>query len=170
MKLNLGCGTDYREDFVNIDGSDALPKIDCRIDFTDDTLVYYFRLGSIEFILANDVVEHLFHWEAIRLFKDMFLVLQPGGAIEIRVPDVEYILNSHYTVETKILLLYGGQETPQGTDAEMDKSRANWPQFFCHKYGWTRPSMESALRSVGFTDVRTESSGFNLIAYATKPK
>ena len=28
MKLNVGCGTDYREGFINIDGSSELPKVD----------------------------------------------------------------------------------------------------------------------------------------------
>ncbi len=75
MKLNVGCGTDYREGFVNIDGGSELSKVDKIIDISKDTLRAHFPDGSVDFILANDIVEHHFHWEASKILQDFFLIL-----------------------------------------------------------------------------------------------
>jgi len=169
-KLNVGCGTDYRAGFINIDGSSALSQVDRVVDLGQESLLDHFTPGEIDFILANDVVEHHFHWEAVRILRDFFALLQPGGAAEIRVPDVNYIIKSwRLSIEQKIVLLYGGQDIPQGTDAEMDASRARYPQYFCHKYGWTMQSLRAELEKIGFANVHCKRAGTNFIAYATKP-
>ena len=169
MKLNVGCGTDYRDGFINIDGSDELPKIDKRIDIATESLLDHFQKDSVSYILANDIVEHHFHWEAVRIVSEFFEILEKGGKAEIRVPDTEFIIKSwRLSTEQKIKLMYGGQDIPQGRDAEMDESRKQFPQYFCHKYGWTRKSMSSALKEIGFSQVSCERAGSNFIAFATK--
>lgn len=168
-KLNVGCGTDYRAGFINIDGSTKLPKIDKLIDISHSSLLDHFNANSIEFILANDIVEHHFHWEAVRLFKEFHALLMAGGIVEIRVPDAQYIVNSwRLPMARKITLLFGGQDIPQRTDAEMDVSRETYPQFFCHKYGWTKESMKKELEQIGFSAVSCKRVGTNLVTKATK--
>jgi predicted SAM-dependent methyltransferase len=138
MKLNIGCGTDYREGFVNIDGSNTLPKVDKVIDISSESLLPHFNEGEVEYILANDIIEHHFHWEAVRVMKEFYALLVKGGQVEIRVPDSEIIIKSwRLSIEKKLNLLFGGQDIPQGCDQKMDESRKQFPQFFCHKFGWT---------------------------------
>jgi predicted SAM-dependent methyltransferase len=60
MKLNIGCGTDYREGFINIDGSSVLPRVDKVIDISSEELTSHFKSGEIKHILANDIIEHHF--------------------------------------------------------------------------------------------------------------
>jgi len=55
-KLNVGCGTDYREGFINIDGSGVLSHVDRVIDVGKESLLNYFSHGEFDFILANDIV------------------------------------------------------------------------------------------------------------------
>lgn len=164
MKLNVGCGTDYKEGFINIDGSDALPRVDKVINFNDDRLVNHF--GEVDHILCNDFVEHFFHWEALELLRDFLLVLKTKGTAEIRVPDSEWIINADRSVEWKLRQMFGGQDTQQG---KMDFSRAEYPQFFCHKYGWTRERMSKDLKGLGFTNLRFEQVGANFVTRAEKP-
>jgi len=38
MKLNIGCGTDYRKGFINVDGSNTLPRVDRIIDLEKESL------------------------------------------------------------------------------------------------------------------------------------
>ena len=169
MKLNIGCGTDYRAGFVNVDGSDTLNKVDKVIDISCEKLTTHFSEGSIEFILANDIIEHHFHWEAQDILRQFYSILADGGSVEIRVPDTEYIIRSwRMPLERKIVLLYGGQDIPQGSNEEMNSSRKQFPQYFCHKYGWTRETLSKSLRDIGFQDVRTERAKTNFIAYAKK--
>jgi len=169
LKLNIGCGTDYREGFINVDGSNSLARVDKVIDISSETLLTYFNKGEINYILANDIIEHHYHWEAVQIMSDFYALLVAGGQVEIRVPDAEYIIKSwRLKLDQKLNLLFGGQDISQGHDVEMDESRKKFPQFFCHKYGWTRQSMEKELQMIGFSKVITKRADTNFIAYATK--
>lgn len=169
MKLNIGCGTDYKDGFINIDGSYTLEKVDKVLDLDKESLLDHFQAKSVDFILANDVIEHHFHWQAIRLLTEFYKLLMPEKTAEIRVPDAQYIIESlQAPIEEKLRLLFGGQEISQGVDAIMDQSRMNYPQFFCHKYGWTMKDLKADLLKIGFNDVYCKRSETNFIAYATK--
>lgn len=167
-KLNIGCGTDYRDGFINIDGSDVLSRVDKVIDIGKTSLLKHFSRGEIHFILANDIVEHYFHWESVSLLRDFYELLAAGGHAEIRVPDAKYIMNSwRLSIDQKIVLLFGGQDLAQG-NAAMDASRAKYPQFFCHKYGWTMDSMQRELKRIGFSRIVCKRQDTNFVALATK--
>ena len=170
IKLNVGCGTDYREGFINIDGSSCSFKVDKRIDLCSESLLDCFEQDSVDYILANDIIEHFFHWEAVKVLKEFYAILKPSGKCEIRVPDTEYIIKSwRLTFAKKMNLLYGGQDFSQGDNKEMNESRKKFPQYFCHKYGWTRKTMEQELNGIGFSKIKTQRAGLNFIALAEKP-
>jgi hypothetical protein len=167
IKLNVGCGFDYRDGFVNIDGSDALPRIDKVVDLSSERLTDHYPADSVDHILANDFVEHHFHWEAVALLRDFHQILKPQGTLEIRVPDVtRIVIDPRISMEEKITLLYGGQDISQGKGDEV--SRALYPDFFCHKYGYTRKTMTRELSALGFGSIQTQRAGANFIATAAK--
>jgi predicted SAM-dependent methyltransferase len=169
IKLNIGCGTDYRPGFINIDGSGTLSRVDAIIDLGRASLTEHFGVETVDHVLANDILEHFYHWEAVALLKDFYQVLKPGGTCEIRVPDCEWILGRwRYSSEEKLTLLFGGQDVPQGRSAEMDRSRKENPSYFCHRYGWTRKRMRRELRALGFSSVKTRRAHTNFLTYATK--
>lgn len=169
LKLNIGCGTDYRAGFINIDGSSTLYKVDKVIEMDGSSLLKHFEPNSVDYILANDIVEHFFRWEAENLLRAFHTILKPAAKCEIRVPDTEYILKSwRLPFATKLNLLYGGQDVPQGENEAMNESRKNFPQFFCHKYGWTRKTMSQLLKEIGFVHISTTRAGVNFIALAEK--
>jgi len=165
VKLNIGCGTDYRQGFINIDGSRHV-RSDKIIDFTRESLLSHFDKNSVDLILANDIIEHLYRWEAEQMIREFFDLLREEGRVQIKVPDGEHILNNKsYSVDKKLFLLFGGQDRPQGV---MDSSRQEFPQFFCHKYGWTQKAMKLLLEVVGFKNVETRNIGNNFVVGATR--
>lgn len=169
MKLNIGCGTDYRPGFINIDASSELNKVDRIINISVDSLADHFEENSVDFILANDIIEHHFHWEAVRILRDFHRILKPGSECEIRVPDCEKIIRSwRFSIENKLTFLFGGQDVPQGIQPDMEASRQKSPHLFCHKYGWTRARMKAELSGIGFTKIAFKSSGTNFTTKATK--
>ncbi|MCK4664222.1 MAG: hypothetical protein KAT68_15240 [Bacteroidales bacterium] len=169
IKLNIGCGTDYRKDFINIDGSNSLEKVDKIIKIPEESLLNFYGKNSIDFILCKDFIEHHFHWEAIKILTEFYEILKKDSMIEIRVPDCEYIIRSRkFKIKTKLTLLFGGQDIPQGVDKEMDKSRKEFPQFFCHKFGWTKFSMKNDLLNIGFYIINIKRVGTNFIVIAKK--
>lgn len=167
LKLNVGCGFDIRPGYVNIDGSAVLPGVDQVIDLRSERLHRHYRDGSVDEIVAQDFVEHHFHWQAVELLEDFHQALRPGGRLSIRVPDTtRIILDPRIPIARKIVLLYGGQDKSQGKGDEA--SRALYPEFFCHMYGWTRREMRAELTRIGFSSVRTRSARTNFIAEAVK--
>jgi predicted SAM-dependent methyltransferase len=172
MKLNVGCGYDYREGFVNIDGDGTLPRVDQVIDLSAESVRRYYGPGSesgplVDHVLASDFIEHHFHWEAVRLIADFFAILKPGGTIEFRLPDFLSIINGNHPVRQKIMMLFGGQDIPQG---ESDPShRQKFPQYFAHKYAYTIETMSEELRRAGFDQIEARPAGTNFIITARKP-
>jgi SAM-dependent methyltransferase len=79
-KLNLGCGQDYREGWINVDisatvGADVVHDI-CKLPLP-------FADNQFDEILCNDILEHV---EYTPVLKDLHRILAPGGAVHIRVP------------------------------------------------------------------------------------
>jgi len=167
IKLNVGCGFDYREGFVNIDGSDLLPRVDKVIDLNNDSLLNHFDIETVDFILAIDFIEHLFHWEAVKILNDFYKLLKSNARLELQLPDFKYICNAwHIPIEKKINSLYGGQDIKQ--NSKRDIYREKFPEFFCHKYGYTQKTMKRELKQVGFSVVKTKRRRKNFYAEAIK--
>jgi hypothetical protein len=169
IKLNVGCGLDYREGFINIDGRDDLPRVDQFINLSKKSLLDFFEEGMIDYVLANDFIEHHFHWQGVSLLKEFFMLLKLGGTLEMRLPDFEYIVNAQdITIGQKITLLFGGQDIPQGEAYPL--SRKKFPEFFCHKYAYTSETMSRELEAIGFKVIEIVSTGTNFVVKARKPE
>lgn len=81
IKLNLGCGRDIRPGFVNVD-IEPLPEADMKHDL--NRTPYPFKAGSAEYILMDNVLEHL--RDPIASIMECARILQPGGVLHILVP------------------------------------------------------------------------------------
>lgn len=79
-KLNLGCGTDFKDGWVNLDSA-AISGVD--VVHNVETLPLPFEDNSFEEILAQDILEHI---EYVPVLRDLHRILAPGGKIHIRVP------------------------------------------------------------------------------------
>lgn len=116
-------------------------------------------------------MEHHFHWEAVALMTTFHEILKNGGICEIRVPDTEYIISTlNMTMEEKILMLYGGQDIGRGHawNEEQDLSRKRHPEFFCHKYGWTKTNMTKCVNEIGFSVIEIADAYPNFIMRKNK--
>jgi len=80
-KLNLGCGIDYKEGFVNVDFHSHI-KVDVEHDLNG--LPYPFASEEFDFILASHVLEHLD--KPFFIMKELHRILKPGGTLIIKVP------------------------------------------------------------------------------------
>lgn len=81
-KLNLGCGTDIRPGWVNLDSSAEIPGVDVVHDLA--RLPLPFAAETFAFILAQDVIEHL--GDPVGTLRELHRILGPGGRLAIRVP------------------------------------------------------------------------------------
>ncbi len=79
-KLNLGCGSDIRAGWVNLDRA-ALPGVNVVHDL--DVLPLPFGAGQFDHVCAKDVLEHV---DYIGLLRDIHRILRKGGTLEVQVP------------------------------------------------------------------------------------
>ena len=85
MKLNLGCGLDYREGWVNVDrrwpGLPAHVPMDMDVDLEGP---WPWADGSAEAVLAYSVFEHVA--DIMHVMAEAHRVLRAGGTIRIVGP------------------------------------------------------------------------------------
>ena len=170
LKINVGCGTDRRDGFLGLDGSSYV-KPDICIEINADSIRRIFKDDTVDYFLVKDFLEHFFHWEAVDMLGAFFSVMKRNGICEIHVPNVERIINdTELAINEKLLLLYGGQEMGRGQswNVEQDLNRQERPDYFCHKYGWTKQSLKDCLSDVGFSSIRISEDHNNLIVLAEK--
>lgn len=83
-KLNLGCGFDHRDGFVNIDmNSWHHPDV-----IADIRKLGFLPSSYYEEVLAQDVLEHLPRTETLRVLGHWNRPLAMGGKILLRVPSI----------------------------------------------------------------------------------
>jgi len=163
MKLNLCCGDDVRDGYINIDIRKTKPSI-LVLDIEKE-LLKPFPDNTAEEIIARDCVEHV-SWRRIEdLLKDIYRVLKRGGKLYIQVPDLEaiakkVILNPDFCFNDLCgwkaisFWVYGAQDY----------------EYNYHKSGFTIPTLRKLLESIGFRviDIKND-GGTNIICVCEKP-
>lgn len=86
-KLNLGCGSHFHKDWVNVDfNSNSEYVMACNllkgIPFSDN---------EFDIVYSSHVLEHFPKNEANNFIKECYRVLKPDGILRIVVPDLERI-------------------------------------------------------------------------------
>jgi SAM-dependent methyltransferase len=88
-KLNLGCGFDKRDGWLNVDNFDACAP-DVRQDI--ESFPWCLPTGSFDHILMKHVLEHVGQdFQTFkRVMQELYRIAAPGGRIEIHVPHVRH--------------------------------------------------------------------------------
>ena len=85
MKLNLGCGDNLLDGYINVDKYDK--AADIQADITD----LPFEDNSVDKVVAYQVIEHVPYNLNDKLFAEIFRVLKPGGTAILETPDIDVV-------------------------------------------------------------------------------
>ncbi|MFN3704675.1 MAG: class I SAM-dependent methyltransferase [Thermoflexales bacterium] len=80
MRLNLGCGNDYRQGYINVDRVPGVADIVHDLD----EFPYPWPDHSVDEILMRHVLEHL--QDIRKVMDELWRLLKPGGRLTIYVP------------------------------------------------------------------------------------
>ncbi|MBV6459545.1 MAG: hypothetical protein HONBIEJF_02693 [Fimbriimonadaceae bacterium] len=151
VRLNLGCGSDIRQEWINVDlhPSDprvvqaSFPSLPFGDDFADE-------------IVLSHVLEHFGYRDGLTLCHEIYRVLKPGGHALIEVPDIAWCMAQ----------FLGAPEMGDYTDPAGDYSTHHkWGLFaqgiwgdqhhdgLFHKWGFTAHRLLAQLGHVGFRPV-----------------
>lgn len=82
IKLNLGCGSDIREGYVNCD------LYNDKADQKFDSAKLPFHDNSVDEIMAYHIIEHFPYSKAMNTLGEWYRALKPGGRLHIETPDL----------------------------------------------------------------------------------
>lgn len=178
VRLNLGCGSDSREGYINVD----IRRL-TGVDVVADVRSLPMANETASEILAHDILEHVSLFDAPKMLAEWHRVLKPGGTLTLRLPDMRKIaaallggtlkpdpirmqranpgLGEPTGEDVAIWLLYGDQAVIWGGS-----------QWGSHKWGYTRTTLRRLLEEMGFVvgpkDIKNDDKDYNLHATARK--
>lgn len=89
--LNLGCGSKYHKDWINIDSVSNNNNILAR----DLLKGIPYKNNNVDVIYNSHLIEHFSKENATDFIKECYRVLKPGGIIRIATPNLEEIAKNY---------------------------------------------------------------------------
>lgn len=162
MKLNLGCGSDHRPGYTNVD---FVKPCDVQVDL--EQFPWPWDDSSVDEIIMLDFLEHFPYSRTETILSECWRILVPGGKLDVQVPDLEPCARAAMSLppflchgcgyefqkpnhpclrcgralseirDAAIHRLYGGQDRP-----------GNW-----HYNAFTTKTLEAILSKSGFGEV-----------------
>ncbi|MFC7045596.1 methyltransferase domain-containing protein [Halobacteriaceae archaeon GCM10025711] len=82
-RVNLGCGDDYRDGWLNVDVDDRHD-----VDVVHDLEETPWRWGDSQFghVLMDNVLEHIAVEHRTAVLEECHRILEPGGTLTLRLP------------------------------------------------------------------------------------
>lgn len=180
IKLNLGCGPTGISGWLNYDWG-ALPLLsklpvlqkilgrfgvipkDYIVSWPSVKLVniknkFPLRDNVISHIYCSHILEHFEIWETIKILKECYRVLKPGGAIRVIVPDLEKLINIYKSkgegarAGKELCNMWWGFEKDIEPESFLQKmTRAQTRE---HQWGYDREELEHVMEEAGFSTTK----------------
>jgi len=152
MKLHIGCGTVYREGWINVDNNSDhnITKLDLNWDVSNPIP---YPDNSVDFISSEHFIEHLPIQTAIKFLKECKRVLKIGGVIRTSSFDLDDLIlaarkdNDNWKQDIGAAGIFASVQTR----AEFfNLAFYNWG----HRYLYTTEEMIRRYKEVGFTQIK----------------
>lgn len=173
VKLNLGSGNDYKEEYINVDvEKENKFKFDLEHDLT--ITPYPFENESVDLIECHHVLEHLFYDCYDNIFKEWFRILKQDGLIILSFPDFVNMIKQLYHYVSLIENLVEKKQVNDLINYFWDTNRkvcinGDQTSFFdCHISMFDYYFVEKKLYEAGFKNVERVFEDRGVILKITK--
>jgi predicted SAM-dependent methyltransferase len=148
-RLNLACGPNRKEDWINIDLTDG---VDLKLDLRERLP---FSAESVEVIYSAHFFEHLnYPSEVLSFLRECYRVLIPGGSFSVGVPDAEPLLIAYANRdEQEFKFIRQMRWHPEWCDTPMHHVNYLFRQGDEHKYAYDCETLALILTCAGFVEV-----------------
>lgn len=162
LKLNLGCGHDYIQGWVNVDAVEDV-KPDVILDLRSEWL---WQTASVEEVLVKDILEH-FTWEDLQgVMRELARVTKPGAKVTVRVPNLDKIFTQFdHDPAVRNLFIYGATHATGVFGAHKIGFTPHSIVMLFIKYGFSLKSLEGATTNWVATFIRSEARSISKVAW-----
>ncbi len=148
IKLNLACGQDYREGYINIDNM-SMYNGRMKVDIEADVKIFEFEKDTVEEILLLHFMMYIHLTEALTLFKKWYSWLKKDGKLVIETGDLKKIC--------KTILDSNNPDVINGTNGVMQLH--GWDTTAGHTWGWCFDTIQLLLLQAGFRIITYKDGG-----------
>lgn len=154
LLLHLGSGSKGKAGWINVDlRRDADITLDLRKPFP-------FSDGSCRYVYSEHFLEHLdYPDDATRFVKECFRVLEPGGTLDVVVPDTALVLRSYLEGPSEEVRAAQAQFNPEWCTTPMEHVNYSFRQLNEHRFSYDFETLALLLKRNGFDNVQQR--GFN---------
>lgn len=157
-RLHLGSSNHLMEGWLN---TDLFPS--AGVMTLDATIQYPFESNSFDLVFSEHMIEHVPHEAALKMLRECYRVLKPGGVIRVVTPDL-----------AKILSVYPSPKDPQSDrylkwmsstftpDAREDIEAHVINAFFRmwgHQFLYDQSTLTNTLTKCGFNKIEKHELG-----------
>lgn len=160
LKVHLGCGPDLRLGWINIDLTPRAPAIPREgLIFVNHDLRDGLPLPfeSCALIYSSHFFEHLELNHGVRLMRDCYKALEPGGIFRIVLPDLPLLFSKYLGGDSSFFDLIEKmgviQEGEPGSKSLIDFINYGIYQFGEHKQIYDSEKLNLTLKQIGFSSV-----------------
>jgi predicted SAM-dependent methyltransferase len=148
LKLNVGCGSNNKRGWLNIDLFDR--EADLHLDLRKH---WPLPDGSAIYIYSEHAFEHFEFLEEVPHFlSESLRVLQDGGVFDVGVPDTEWLLQAYGKPEHEYWP-FAPTWHPKTCETQLDHINYHFRQGEQHKYAWDEVTLTRSLRRFGFVSI-----------------
>lgn len=149
LKLNLGCGPNIKSGWINIDlagPSDFILDLREPIPLADCTC---------QMIYSEHFFEHIGYPEtALKLLRDYYRLLEPGGLLSIGVPDGELALKAYAGDDPEQFFTISKERWhPQWANTRMEQINFMFRQDGEHQFIYDWETLQKAMGEAGFSAI-----------------
>lgn len=151
VKLNVGCGTDYKVGWINIDNNsdNNIEELDLNWDLRKPLP---FEDESVDFIYSEHFFEHLTVEESRVTIQDLMKRLKPGGTMRLAMPDLAVVVDTylHIPLDKDPVINRHGMDFIQ-TRAEWMNMSFRW---WGHQWLYDWEELERRFKELGFPNLK----------------
>ena len=147
--LNLGCGNNYVEGYVNADffyrfkfWKKDTRKLEWQLDLR-------YPLKCQNEVFDGIFTEHLYPDDAKKLLQELYRVLKKDSIIRVTVPDIEKYVNFYSKKLNDLEIDAFNRRYPTGCSAIR-----NITQNYFHFSTWDFEELKRCLEEIGFKDIK----------------
>lgn len=163
LKLHLGCGTDLKEGFINIDINYPMGLNLNEFAYIEHNLALglpeSIEDDSVGLIYSSHFIEHLKTPEALNIMRDSFRVLKPGGIFRAALPDFPSTFKAYLDKDHSYFnfVPFSAIGVPPEEECWINRLEYSVYQFGEHVSLWDPEKALKYLALAGFKDCMLES-------------